>query len=138
MRKHYPIQSSTSNKLTGEFGWRKLEVMLMKSDHLSCIIYSRPPVTAIVSVWIPIIAISVRIVVVVIVMGRVPGTTWIVVIGIPVWIIGFPLIAIIVKRIIPPALHADRIIIGHVSTARNPTRSTPDLFLIMIRLCQAN
>jgi hypothetical protein len=138
MEKHYPIQSSTFNKLTGEFGWRKLEVMLMKSDHLSCIIYSRPPVTAMVSVWIPIIAISVRIIVVVLVIGRVPGTTWIVVIGIAVWIIGLPLIAIIVKRIVPPTIHTSRIIIGHVSTAKNPTRSTPDLFLIMIRLCQGN
>ena len=88
-----------------------------------------------VSVWIPIIAISVRIVVVVSIIGRIPGTTGIVVIGIAVWVIGFPLVAIIGKWIVPPAAHTARIIIGGVSTTKNPTGWKPDLFVIMIRLC---
>jgi len=88
-----------------------------------------------VSVWIPIIAISVRIVVVVSIIGRIPGTTGIVVIGITVWVIGFPLVVIIGKWIVPPAPHTARIIIGGVSTAKNPTGWMPDLFSIMMRLC---
>ena len=88
-----------------------------------------------VSVWIPIITISVRIVVVVSIIVWIPGTTGIVVIRIAVWIIGFPLIVIIGKWIVPPSHKAARIIIGGVSTAKNPTRRKPDLFFIMIRLC---
>lgn len=114
----------------------------MNSDHLSQHSLSRPPVTAMVSIWIPIIAISVWIVIVVVVVvlivGWIPDAAWIVVIGIAVWLIGFSLIAVIGKRIVPPAPYAARIIIGRVSTTKNPTRRKPDLFFIVIRLCQAN
>jgi hypothetical protein len=63
---------------------------------------------------------------------------WIVIIGVTVWMIGFPLIVIIEKRIVPPAPRATRIIIRSISATKNPTRRKPDLFLIMIRLCHAN
>jgi hypothetical protein len=85
--------------------------------------------------WIPIIAISVWIVVVVSIVGWIPNTAGIVVIGIAVWIIGFPLIVIIGKWVVTPTSHANGIIIGGVSTAKNPTRWKPDLFIAMIRLC---
>jgi hypothetical protein len=85
-----------------------------------------------VSVWIPIIAISVRIVVSII--WRIPDITGIIVIGIEVWFIGLPLIAVIGKWIVPPAPHTASIIIGGVSTTKNPTGWKPDLFFIMIRL----
>ena len=90
-----------------------------------------------VCVWIPIIAIGVWVIVVVVVLiiGWIPGTSYI---GIAVWMIGFPLMAVIGKRIVPPAPHAAGIIIGCVSATKNPTRWKPCRFLIMIRLCQAN
>jgi hypothetical protein len=83
-----------------------------------------------VNVWIPIIAISVRIVVSIV--GRIPDATGIIVIGIAVWIIGFPLIAVIGKWIISPATHATGIIVRGVSTAKNPTGWKPDLLVVLI------
>lgn len=82
-----------------------------------------------VRIWIPIIAISIRIIV------PIPGTAWIVIVGVAVWVIGFPLIAIIGKWVVSPANHAARIIIRGVSAAKNPTGRKPDLFTTMIRLC---
>jgi hypothetical protein len=89
-----------------------------------------------VSVRVPIIAVSVWIVVPISIIGRIPDTTWIVVISI--WPIGLPLIVVVGKDITPPAPHAAGIIIGGVSTAKNPTGRKPDLLVLMIRLCKAN
>jgi hypothetical protein len=86
-----------------------------------------------VSVRIPIIAVSVWIVVSISIIVRIPDTTWIVVISI--WPIGLTLIVVIGKDITTPAPHAAGIIIGGVSTAKNPTGRKPDLFFVMIRLC---
>jgi hypothetical protein len=104
----------------------------VNSDHLSEHSLLIPPVIAI-SVWIPVIAISVWIVIVIVILiiGRVSR---IVVMGIAIWIIGLPLIAIIGKRI-EPTPNAARIIVGRVSTAKDPTRRKPERFLIMIRFC---
>lgn len=83
-----------------------------------------------VTVRIPIIAVSVRIIV------YIPGTAGVIVIvGVTVWIIGFPLVAIIGKWVVPPACHAARIIIRGVSAAKNPTWRKPDLLMTTIRLC---
>jgi len=73
-----------------------------------------------VTIRIPIIAVSVRIIVIV---------------GVTVWVIRFPLVAIIGKWVVPPASHAARIIIRGVSAAKNPTGRKPDLLMTMIRLC---
>jgi hypothetical protein len=86
-----------------------------------------------VSVRVPIIAVSIWIVVSISIIGRIPDTAGVVIISI--WFIGLPLIIVIGKDITPPAPHAAGIIIGGVSTAKNPTWRKPDLLFVMIRLC---
>jgi hypothetical protein len=89
-----------------------------------------------VSVRVPIIAVSVWIVVSISIIGWIPDTTRIVVISI--WSIGLPLIVVIGEDITPPAPHAAGIIIRGVSTTKNPTGRKPDLLFVVIRLCIAN
>jgi hypothetical protein len=85
-----------------------------------------------VSVRVPIIAVSVWIVVPISIIVRIPDTTWVVVVSI--WSIGLPLIVVIGKDITSPAVHAAGIIIRGVSTTKNPTRRKPDLLFVLIRL----
>jgi hypothetical protein len=89
-----------------------------------------------VSVRVPIIAVSVWIVVPISIIVRIPDTTWIVVISI--WVEGLSLVIIIGEYIPFPTPHTARIIVGGVSAAKNPTWGTPDLLFVLIRLCQAN
>jgi len=86
-----------------------------------------------VSVRVPIIAVSVWIVVTISIIVRIPDTTWIVVISI--WSIGLPLIVVIGKDITSPASYDAGIIVGGVSAAKNPTGWKPDLLFVVIRLC---
>ncbi len=83
-----------------------------------------------VSVRVPIIAVSVWIVSVSIVI-RVPDTTGIV---ISIWMVGLSLVIIIGEDIPFPTPHTAGIIVGRVSAAENPAWWEPDLLFVLIRL----
>lgn len=89
-----------------------------------------------VSIRVPIIAVSVWIVVSISIIVRIPDTTWIVIISIGS--VGLSLIVVIGKDITSPAPHAAGIIVGRVSTTKNPTRRKPDLLFVLICLRLAN
>jgi hypothetical protein len=84
-----------------------------------------------VSVRVPIIAVSVWIVVPISIIVRIPDTTWIV---ISIWVVGLSLVIVIREYIPFPTPHTAGIIVGGVSAAENPAGWEPDLLFVLIRL----